>query len=78
MLAGNGCDDLFGIDTLAKAAWSETTIGTASVVIPSNNDEVFQDRFLTVAYAFVEQTPKFRVHGRCIVDHDHTSRPTSK
>jgi hypothetical protein len=30
VLALNGCEGLFGIDTIAKAAWSEMSIGDAS------------------------------------------------
>src|SRR5579859_1658829 len=46
VLALNGCDGLFGIDTIAKAAWSEMSIGDASVVVPSNDSDGYnQDKF---------------------------------
>jgi len=39
VLAVNGCGGLFGIDTIAKGAWSEMKVGDASVVVPSNNSD---------------------------------------
>lgn len=69
----NGCDGLFGIDTIAKVAWSEMSIGDASVVVPSNNSDGYnQDNFIPVAFVFDEEKPRFRVHGRCKKDHEHT------
>ena len=76
VLALNGCDGLFGIDTLAKGPWSEMKIGDASVVVPSNDSVAYdQDKFIPVAFAFDEEKPKFRVHGRCGTDHKHTLTP---
>jgi len=75
VLSMNGCDGLFGIDTIAKGPWSEINIGDASVVVPSNdNDGYDQHKFIPVAFAFDEEKPKFRVHGRCKIDHKHTSK----
>jgi hypothetical protein len=77
VLASNGCDSLFGIDTIAKGAWSEMKIGDASVVVSSNDSDGYdQDKFIPVAFAFDEEKPKFRVHGKCGKDHKHTSKPT--
>ncbi|KAI9815418.1 MAG: hypothetical protein M1832_005488 [Thelocarpon impressellum] len=77
VLASNGCDGLFGIDTIAKGAWSEMKIGDASVVVPSNNSDAYdQDKFIPVAFAFDEEKPQFRVHGSCGKNHKHTSKPT--
>ncbi|POR33052.1 hypothetical protein TPAR_06752 [Tolypocladium paradoxum] len=79
VLASNGCDGLFGIDTIAKGAWSEMKIGDASVVVPSNNsDGCDQDKFIPVAFAFEEKKPKFTVHGRCGENHKHSSKPIRK
>lgn len=76
VLASNGCDGLFGIDTIAKGAWSEMKIGDASVVVPSNDSDSYdQDKFIPVAFAFDEEKPKFRVHGKCGKDHKHSSKP---
>jgi hypothetical protein len=73
----NRCDGLFGIDTLAKGAWSEMKIGDASVVVPSDDRDGYdQDKFIPVAFAFDKEKPKFRVHGRSGTDHKHTSTPT--
>jgi hypothetical protein len=75
VLALNGCDGLFGIDTIAKVAWSEISIGDASVVVPSNDSDGFnQDKFIPVAFVFDEK-PKFRVHGKYGKDHKHSSKP---
>ncbi|KAM0800333.1 hypothetical protein BDR22DRAFT_806374, partial [Usnea florida] len=74
VLHSNECDGLFGMDTLAKDAWSEMKIGDASVVVPSNHgDDYDQDKFIPVAFAFEEEKPAFTVHGRCGVDHEHTN-----
>lgn len=79
VLALNRCDGLFGIDTLANSAWAETKIGDASVVVPtSRTDGYDQDRFIPVAFAFDEEKPEFRVHGKCGKDHKHTSKPVKK
>ena len=76
ILASNGCDGLFGIDTLAKGAWSEMKIGDASVVVPSHgNDHYDENKFIPVALAFDEEKPMFMVHGKCGRDHRHTTRP---
>lgn len=76
MLAANNVDGLFGIDTLAKDAWSEMKLGDASVVVPSNNSNGFdKDKFIPVAFAFDDDRPKCRVHGRCGSDHKHSSKP---
>ncbi|KAI9866784.1 MAG: hypothetical protein M1813_000726 [Trichoglossum hirsutum] len=76
VLALNGCDGLFGTGTIAKAAWSEMSIGDASAVVPSNDSDGYnQDRFIPVALVFDEEKPKFRVHGKCGKDHKHSSKP---
>lgn len=76
VLALNRCDGLFGIDTIAKSAWAEMKIGDASVVVPINNgDSHDQGKFVPVAFAFDEEKPKFRVHGKCGKNHKHTSKP---
>lgn len=76
VLASNGCDGLFGIDTIAKASWAEMKIGDASVVVPSNDTDAYDsNQFIPVAFAFNEQKPKFTVHGRCRIDHKHTTKP---
>ena len=66
ILTQNGVEGMFGIDTMASGAWSEMSIGDASVVVPSNEDDDC-DRvdFIPVAFAFDEEKPKFRVHGKC-------------
>ena len=79
VLASNGCDNLFGIDTIAKGAWSEIKIGDASVVVPSNeSDGQDQDKFIPVAFAFDEEKPKIMVHGKCKKEHAHSSKPKPK
>lgn len=76
VLASNGCDGLFGVDTLAKGAWSEMKIGDASVVVPSNHGDGYdQEKFIPVTFAFEEEKPTFTVHGKCGVDHVHTNQP---
>ncbi len=70
---------MFGIDTVAKTPWSEMKIGDASVVVPSNDSDGYdQDKFIPVAFEFDEETPKFKVHGRCGKDHKHSSKPDGK
>ncbi|KAM0425043.1 hypothetical protein ACHAPT_009844 [Fusarium lateritium] len=77
VLTSNGCDGLFGIDTIARGDWSEMKIGDASVVVPSNDSNGFdKDKFIPVAFAFDEQKSTFRVHGKCGKDHKHSSKPT--
>ena len=77
ILTSNGCDGLFGIDTLAKGAWSEIKIGDASAVVPSHgNDHYNENEFIPVALAFDEEKPKFTVHGRCGKNHKYTTKPT--
>jgi hypothetical protein len=79
VLALNGCDGLFGIDTIAKSAWAEMKVGDASVVVPINDgDSHDQGKFVPVAFAFDEEKPKFRVHGKCGKNHKHTSKPVKK
>ncbi|EPE06694.1 3-hydroxybutyryl- dehydratase [Ophiostoma piceae UAMH 11346] len=64
VLASNGCTDVFGIDTIAKYAWSEMTIGDSSVVVPSNDSDNYdQDRFIPVAFAFDKDKPAYKVHA---------------
>lgn len=77
VLTSNGCDGLFGIDTIAKDAWCETSIGEAGVVVPSNESDGYdQDKFIPVAFAFDKEKPKFRVHGKCGKgEHKHPSKP---
>lgn len=76
VLSSNGCDGLFGIDTIAKKGWSEMKIGDASVVVPSNDGNDYdQDKYIPVAFTYDEEEPKFRVHGKCKKDHDHSSKP---
>ena len=76
VLAANNVEGVFGIDTLAKHAWSEMKIGDASVVMPSNDSNDFdKDKFIPVAFAFDNDKPNYRVHGRCNQNHKHTSRP---
>ena len=79
VLASNGCDGLFGIDTIAKDDWCEMSIGEASVVVPCNDSDGYdQDKFIPVAFAFNEK-PKFRVHGKCGKGgHKHSSKPEPK
>ncbi|KAK7393946.1 hypothetical protein QQX98_013268 [Neonectria punicea] len=56
--------------------WSEMKIGDASVVVPSNDSGDYdQDKFIPVAFAFDEEKPTFRVHGKCGKDHKHSSKP---
>jgi len=78
VLSSNGCDGLFGIDTIAQKGWSEMKIGDASVVVPSNDgnngNDYNQDKFIPVAFMFDEEEPKFRVHGKCKKDHNHSSK----
>ncbi|UKZ75284.1 hypothetical protein TrVFT333_002960 [Trichoderma virens FT-333] len=37
VLASNGCNDMFGIDTMAEGPWTEMSIGSASVMVPDKN-----------------------------------------
>ncbi|KAF3310518.1 hypothetical protein TWF173_009405 [Orbilia oligospora] len=79
VLASNGCDGLFGIDIKAEDAWTEITIGDASVVVGSNQSEGYdKDKFIPVTLAFDKEEPKFVVHGRCNITHRHTSTPKPK
>ena len=73
VLATNGCEGLFGIDTLAEEDWTEINIGNASVVVPSN-DQV-REEYIPVAFKFDDKTPGFRVHGKSGSNHKHTSKP---
>lgn len=73
VLALNGCEGLFGIDSLLEDDWTELSIGDASVVVPSNGKE--REAYIPVAFAFDYEKPGFRVHGKCGVDHKHTSKP---
>ncbi|KFX94723.1 hypothetical protein V490_04216 [Pseudogymnoascus sp. VKM F-3557] len=75
VLASNGCDNLFGIDTIAKDSWSEMKIGDSSVVVPSNGSNDDDENFIPVAFSFEREEPKFKVHGRCKKTHTHTSKP---
>jgi hypothetical protein len=69
ILTSNGLEGLFGIDTVAEGAWSEMSIGQASVVVPSSERDGYdQDKFVPVAFAFDKEEPKFRVHGKCETD----------
>ena len=78
VLTSDGCDGLFGIDTLANGDWTEMNVGNASVVVPSNDsDDYNKEEFISVAFAFNEEKSKFRVHGRCGKgNHKHTSIAT--
>ncbi|KFY95010.1 hypothetical protein V498_03582 [Pseudogymnoascus sp. VKM F-4517 (FW-2822)] len=79
VLASNGCDGLFGIDTIAKDAWSEMKIGDANVVVPSNSGNDYDDeKFIPVAFTFEKEKPRFTVHGRCGSNHKHSSKPPKK
>lgn len=52
------------------------SIGDASVVVPSNDSNGYgQDKFISVAFTFDKENPKFTVHGRCKRDHEHASKP---
>ncbi|EJP61249.1 3-hydroxybutyryl-CoA dehydratase [Beauveria bassiana ARSEF 2860] len=76
VLASNECSGVFGIDTMAKNAWAEIKVGDASVVVPSNESTSYdEDKFIPVAFAFGDDDPKFKVHGKCGKDHKHTSKP---
>lgn len=77
VLAANGCAGVFGIDTLAETDWSELTIGDASVVVPckTNNEHEANDMLIPVAFEFNDKRPAFKVHGRCKINHRHTSTP---
>ena len=76
VLALNGCDDLFGIDTIEKSAWVEMKIGDASVVVPTNDSDSYDHgKFIPVAFAFDEEKPNFKVHGKCGANHSHSAKP---
>jgi hypothetical protein len=77
VLALNKCNGLFGIDTNAKGAWTEVSIGNASVVMPSNDSNSYdQDKFIPVAFMFDKENPKFKAHGKCGKGgHKHSSKP---
>lgn len=73
VLQANGCEGLFGIDTIAKDGdWSEMTIGTASVVVSRDGGDYDHNEYVSVAFAFSPYDRTFKVHGRCIKDHKHT------
>ncbi|EON69077.1 hypothetical protein W97_08390 [Coniosporium apollinis CBS 100218] len=75
----NGCGNLFGVDTINKGTWVEMKIGGASVVLPDKNTGgLDDDMYIPVTFAFDQQEPTFRVHGKCGVDHKHTSKPKPK
>ncbi|KAL8833605.1 MAG: hypothetical protein Q9176_007912 [Flavoplaca citrina] len=74
ILTLSDCKGLFGIDTLAEDDWTELTIGNASVVVPSNGKEM-EEMYIPVAFAFDDRKSGFRVHGKCGMDHKHTSKP---
>ncbi|KAF9769958.1 hypothetical protein IL306_012538 [Fusarium sp. DS 682] len=77
VLASNNVEGLFDIDTLGKDAWTEMTIGDASVAVPSNGSSVYdKDRFIPIAFAFDEDNPQYRVHCRCGSNRKHSSKPT--
>lgn len=80
VLALNGCKGLFGIDTIARDAWTEMSVGDASVVVPSNDSDGYDhDKFIPVAFAFDEENAKFKVHGKCGKGGNrHTSKPKPK
>jgi hypothetical protein len=77
VLALNRCNGLFGINTIAKGAWTKMSIGDASVMMPSNNSDGYnQNKFIPVAFTFNEKNPKFRVHGKCGKgEHKHSLKP---
>jgi len=70
VLTRNQCLGLFGIDTLAESDWLETKIGETSVVMPTNGHNGYD--YIPVAFAFENDKPGFKVHGRCGKDHRHT------
>jgi len=72
-LTSNGCDGMFGLDTISRNSWAEITIGNASVVVPSDGNH--HENFISVALEFDNEQPRFRVHGKCGTDHKHTSKP---
>ena len=74
VLASNGCEGLFGIDTLVDNDWTELKIGNASIVVPSNGKDK-EETYIPVAFAFDDQKPGFKIHGKCRVNHAHTSKP---
>lgn len=50
-------------------------IGDASVIVPSNDGNDYdQDKFIPVTFTFAEKEPKFKVHGKCKKDHNHSSK----
>lgn len=77
VLTLNRLGGLFGIDTIAKSAWTEMSIGDASVVVPSNaSDSYDHDKFIPVAFTFDEENPKFKIHGKYGKgEHKHSSKP---
>jgi len=74
VLVSNDCEGVFGVDTLIEDDWTELTIGTSSVVVSSDGCE--REEYIPVAFAFDENKPGFRVHGKCGRDHRHTTRPS--
>lgn len=75
-LASNGCEDLFGLDTRANYDWTEMTIGESSVVVPSKDNDAYEEpKFIVTAFAFDKSSPHFIVHGRCMKTHTHDHKP---
>lgn len=72
MLKANGCDGLLGIDTICQYDWAETSIGEASVVVRSSGSRL--DGFVAVAFAFKNDEPSYKVHGKCKRSVQHTSK----
>ncbi|KAJ7126490.1 hypothetical protein C8R46DRAFT_59590 [Mycena filopes] len=78
LLADAGCANLFGVDSVAPQDWAEMSVGGASVVVPYNpgiSASKADEDYISVSYIFDHREDKVRVHGKCKVDHKHTSKP---
>lgn len=75
-LLAYGCVGVLGLDTRYKCNWVETKLGNASVVLPSNGARYDNEKYISVSFAFEKERTGFIVHGKCKVNHRHSSKPT--
>ena len=54
VLASNGCEGLFGTDSLVDDNWAKLTIGNVSVIVPSNGKERRSLHFLLRSLSMIK------------------------